>query len=481
MSMTYAQLVQLKQEHGAWRLLGADHAPLILYFLDRAFIRPNVRALSQSRLVELLEEDLGVLRQQHDRFPLSAQHYLDQWANGNSAFLRKYYPPQSDEPEFEPLPAAEKAVEFVRGLEQTPFVGTESRLLTVVQLLRDVVQATETDPTARLAELQRRRDAIDREIARVEQGDFESASPTQVRERYLQAEETARRLLADFRQVEENFRALDRQTRERIATSSLGKGELLDAIFGEQDAIARSDQGQSFRAFWSFLMSPTRQDELEMLVRRVSSLPQIQGLAHSDMLDRIGDRLVEAGEKVQRTSAVLVEQLRKYLDERVWIENKRLMALIQEIERLAVEVRQAPPSQDDFFSLPEIGCDVSLPMSRTLFRPPERPVLETEDLTAGLAEGDPEALFVRRGVDEALLRDRIRRALATRSPCSLGEVLETYPLERGLGELVAYLQLATRAEAEERVLIDRSATQTLSWQTADGLRTATLPLVLFLR
>ena len=73
-------------------------------------------------------------------------------------------------------------------------------------------------------------------------------------------------LLADFREVEQNFRTLDRAVRERIALWEGGKGTLLEEIFGERDVIADSDQGRSFRAFWDFLMSPARQEELTELL-----------------------------------------------------------------------------------------------------------------------------------------------------------------------------------------------------------------------
>jgi hypothetical protein len=63
---------------------------------------------------------------------------------------------------------------------------------------------------------------------------------------------TARELLSDFREVEQNFRNLDRSVRERIALWDGGKGALLETIIGERDAIADSDQGKSFRAFWDF-------------------------------------------------------------------------------------------------------------------------------------------------------------------------------------------------------------------------------------
>ena len=57
--------------------------------------------------------------------------------------------------------------------------------------------------------------------------------------------------------------------RERIATWEGGKGVLLEEIFGDRDAIVGSDQGKSFRAFWDFLMSPARQEELTGLFSKV--------------------------------------------------------------------------------------------------------------------------------------------------------------------------------------------------------------------
>lgn len=171
--------------------------------------------------------------------------------------MRKYYPPDSDEPHYDLTPATEKAIEWLASLRQRQFVATESRLLTVFELLRQIVEGTEPDRGARLAELERRKAQIEGEIRRVAGGDVVLIE-TQVKGRFLQMAATARALLTDFREVEQNFRGLDRGVREQIALWDGAKGELLERIFGERDAISDSDQGRSFRAFWDFLMSPSR-------------------------------------------------------------------------------------------------------------------------------------------------------------------------------------------------------------------------------
>lgn len=75
------------------------------------------------------------------------------------------------------------------------------------------------------------------------------------------------------------------------------------------------------------------------------------------------------------------------------------------------------------------------------------------------------------------------RALAEAPQISLASLVRRYPLEQGLSELVAYLQLGSeRFES----LIDEKTTDQVSWEilTEDGsllTRHATLQRVIFVR
>jgi len=245
--MDHDTLDRLRQVHPAWRVLVADHAPLVLSFLTLAFIQPNRRAIPAPEIAAHLDAYLDHLRETYpERYPRSARDYLEDWAAPNRAYLRKYYPKSGPDAEFDLTPATEKAIEWLQTLAPQQFIGTESRLLTLFQLLRDLAAGAQDDPSARIRDLTRRRDDIAREIERVREGRAGPLDATQVKERYAQVADTARRLLADFRQVEENFRVLDSQTRERIATSTQPKGALLEEIFGETDHIHRSDQGKTY-------------------------------------------------------------------------------------------------------------------------------------------------------------------------------------------------------------------------------------------
>src|SRR3569832_3017013 len=88
---------------------------------------------------------------------------------------------------------------------------------------------------------------------------------------------------------------------------------------GERDAIADSDQGKSFRAFWDFLLSSRRQEELTELLDRVLTLPAVTALKPDARTRRVHYDWMEAGEHAQRTVAQLSQQLRRFLDDQAWL------------------------------------------------------------------------------------------------------------------------------------------------------------------
>jgi len=477
--MEYRDLVALRQKHPAWRLLVADHAPLIVSFLFDTFIRSNIRTMAEPEIASRLDDYLYSLRLElnDNAFPRPAIHYLDTWASDEHAWLRKYYPADSDEPHFDLTPASERVIDWLASLEQRRFVGTESRLMTVFQLLRQLAEGTETDPWARITDLERRKADIEAEIRRTREGHVYLLDATRVKERYLQIVATARELLSDFREVEQNFRNLDRAVRERIATWEGGKATLLDEIFGERDTIADSDQGKSFRAFWDFLMSPARQDELTSLLAKVFELPPVQELEPDRRMLRVHYDWLQAGEMAQRTVARLSEQLRRYLDDKAWLDNRRILQLVREIEHSALAVRDAPPA-GTLIALDESSPDIDLTMDRPLFSPPLKPEISETPLN-GLADVPTDALFEQVHVDKELLARRIRQSLQSRPQISLVELVDEYPIEQGLAEIIAYFSIAADDHAS---IIDDSLHHTLTWLDDSGLpRQATLPGVIFCR
>jgi hypothetical protein len=476
--MHYEEIASLRTHSPGWRLLRADNAPLVLSFLGRVFVEENVRDISASQLVARLDDELFALNERlgEGTYPKSAKAYLDDWAAPEAGWLRKYYPIGSDEPHFDATPAVERAVGWVAALRDRSFVGTESRLNTVFELLRQLVFGTETDVPARLAELHRRRDEIDREIAAVEGGHVVVLDPAARRDRYQQFADIARGLLSDFREVEANFRHLDRDLRERITTWDRAKGELLDEVVGGRSHIADSDQGRTFQAFYDLLLSPNRQRELTELLQKVHELdvavhadPRLR-YVHHDWLD--------AGERAQATVRQLSEQLRRFLDDQVWLENRRVMDLLRSIESRSLALRDA--ARTDFVTeIDAITPTIRLPMERPLYTRPRSARVDSTGVERGMFESESSALFDQTHVDPAPLIRSVRKALQRLPQIGLPEVLAETPITQGLSELVAYLSLD-----DERftTVFDESARDTVGWTDDSGAaKTATLPRVIYAR
>lgn len=477
-SLEYDALVALRREHPAWKLLAADHAPLVVSSLYRHFVQPNVRVLPRSELISRLDDELFRLNEERGEpaFPQSAAYYLDDWAADGKGWLRKFYPAGTDEPHYDLTPATEKVIDWIAQLGERHFVGTESRLLTVFELLRQMAEGTQVDADARIVELEKRRDRIDDEIRRIRAGHLSLMDPTQVRDRFLQMAGTARGLLSDFRDVEQNFRDLDRMVREQITTWDEGRGALLDVIFGDRDAIEESDQGRSFRAFWDFLMSPDRQQELSSLLATVLALEPVRSLDPDPRLARIHYDWLEAGEVAQRTVARLSEQLRRFLDDQAVRENRRILQILRGVEQHALAIRAGFPDGPDM-EIDEARPAITLDMDRLLFSPPFNQRLEPVDVTAANEIIPADDLFDQRYVDTARLQQNLRRAFRGQTQITLAEVTVAFPLEEGLAELVAYLNLAS---SDERAAIDDSRQQTIRWTDEAGReRQATIPLVVF--
>ena len=478
--MDFTTLERLRQSHPAWRLLKADNAVLIASFLYRTFVKPNVRSLPEAELDLKLDDYLFHLRRElgEDRFPREASAYLEDWASDKHGWLRKYYPDGTDEPAFDITPATEQALDWLASLNRRPFVGTESRLVMLIELLRQLADGTDANPKTRIAELERRRTEIDAEIARIEGGALTLIDATGVRERFIQIADNARALLSDFRVVESNFRDLDRQAREKIAKWEGGKGALLDEILGDRDVIADSDQGKSFRAFWDFLMSPERQEELSELIARVFELDPVKELAPDRRFLRIHYDWLSAGEVTQRTVARLSAELRRFLDDKAWLENRRIMEILREIEGRALELRDHAP-EGVIMVLDEMAPDVRLIMDRPLFAPPARPAIEAAIELSSAEDIAADALFDSVHVDREALANQVRRLLQRRGQVSLAEVAAAHPLQHGLAELIAYLGLAAEDPA---AVIDEGRREIVTWEDDEGRRRrASMPLVIFAR
>lgn len=431
------------------KLLRTPHAPLILSFLQREFKQTGRVTIPHSELTEALDEYLDILRTDApDRYSGATATYLRQWCDEEHRFLRRYHETGSDDPVYELTADTERALGWVQDLHRSEFVGTESRFLRIFDLLREIVEMSTVNAADRLAQLEAQKAAIQAQIDAIQAtGQVQRSTSTQLKERFFDANDLARRLIADFREVEENFRSIARDVQKQQLQAGVSKGQIVGYVLDADIALKESDQGRSFYAFWQFLISHSKQEELRELLEKVYALPELPAAREDQQIMRqLKRRLLDAGAKIVDSNRRLAEQLRKLLDEQRLAEARRVQELIAEIKQAAIRLEQAFPEGAEFTEIDGLP-DINLPMERQFWRPTVKTTFNGTEVALGAADLDEAnwaALFNQRYVDESRLRRNIDILLDQRPQVTLTEVIHVFPVQQGLAEVVTYLAIATK-------------------------------------
>lgn len=481
--LSFDFLEQFKEQSLALKLLRSTHFSLVASFLHRVFVIPNRRSVPYQELVSLLEQHLFDIAESYgeEKYPKNARSYIDDWINDKNGYLRKYLTQDSDEPECDLLPEAEKVLRWIEELQGRQFVGTESRLKLLLDMIGELVEGASEDPQQKLQQLKARRAEIEQSIMAVELGQDQGFSSTQIRERFYLLSDISRQLLGDFRQVEANFRQLDKASRKTISTGGSLKGDVLDKIFAHQDVIDDSDEGKSFSAFFELLMTPKMRNGMRENLRLLLEHEQGREIVQNDrLLINLYSWLLDAGKKVNATRQQITDQLRRYVQEQSQ-DNRRVLEIIREFE-IEAHRFQEQERVCDFISLSVMQAEIDPLFSRQLWQPKRDEQLDSQMIIAG---GDPDVDFSQLLTlshinEQQLHRNILQLLMANHGQVTLAEVIAHYPLRSGLDELLTYVKLAS-----EQVItanIDRQRKQRVSWQPEPGLvRTVSVPEITFVR
>lgn len=480
--MTYEEISQLLKNHTSVRLIKADNAPLIISFLFHAFKEEPAEqeggGALEKDLIDRLSDVLYIQNHSRQIYPKTPAEYLTDWAN--AGFLRKY-PGKTDEFVYELTPATEQVFKWIDSLEKREFIGTESRLKYLFMRMQELIGKTQMNATERLARLESQKQLLEQEIQKLKAGELEILDDRQIKEEYFLIEDTAQSLLADFKEVEQNFRDLDRNFRKQIISTNQSKGEVLSDLFEQQDFLMQTDQGKSFTAFWEFLLSQSKQNEFENLVQRMLDIPVIQQIRNENFhMELLRNHLIEAGDRTNRTTSSLWSQLRKYLEHKSFFENRRIHEQINEGLKIIFEHPEI-----DFAKLPALEVEdtisIDLIIDRPLYSPVEQVKFKKQPVAEGKATGGNDLLYKQFEIDIPKMKEQIKRMLKTHEQVSLSELIREYPIEKGVAEVVAYLDIAAKNEKRSRIsAVEEEEILIYNSQTRQTFK-ITIPQIIFKR
>lgn len=467
------------REEPQWKLLAADRAPVVLALLGQHLLE-NSPVMTASVFYERLERDLESLRAQGEHLPQTAQGYAADWLA--AGWLTRRFPEGKSEEVFELSTAAAGAIRMVESLVTRRAAATESRLATVIQQLTRLVEETDTNPETRLAALQTERDRIDREIEAVRAGRIETLSEERALERIRDIIALAGELAGDFRRVRDEFDGLNRDLRQRLIDTDGGRFEALEALFDGVDLIAESEAGRTFYAFWDLLMDPEQSEALDDSLTRLGERDFAARLTNAErrFLRRLAATLLDQGGGVHDVLQRFARNLRQFVQSREYREQRRIVRLLRDAQRAALAIK------DETRISGALGLDLTLSSSAirsvsqwTLFDPEQHAVQAgmNDGDAAGIGLDEVGGLVEQSEIDFRTLADNIRAALHECDQASIGEIMNRFPAEQGLGSVVGYLALGVRHGHPAN-----GSTETVRWIGQDAhSRAARIPVIFFLR
>lgn len=442
-------------------LLRGDNAGFIIGFFQSIFGDTQRFQIGYSELVNLLTQ----YNESHDK-PLTRRpnDYIDTWADEKHRFLRKYYIDGNDEPQTELSHEISSMIAWLCHQQTQDFVGTQSRVSSLFQMIDKLASHSDTDPKARISKLKQDREAIDEEINQIKKtGTVLGWDDLRKREYLSHIMEDSRRLLADFALIEDIFKDHARQLKEKMINMELSKGELLAQVLDMHDALEESDQGKSFRAFWDFLISPTKQNNLVQwlgkILQDLSDKPYLKGMQHREYVARLKGLkadLLQRGRKVLASQNRLTREIRTLLIQNANQDAKAIQTAIADIKAWCIADRErlALLAAETLIEI-EHKPQVYLPLERPLWSKPQGTRLDLGEVQDAL---DKEDCPINIKQSQALacwqLEERIATLLNEHVSLTLPELIEKHPIEYTLEELTGYLSIGIK---NDQHIIDQSA------------------------
>ncbi|WP_280526070.1 DUF3375 domain-containing protein [Cupriavidus alkaliphilus] len=473
------------REGPMWMLLASQQAPFTLSLLQSIFPEISTQ-LGSASLIEKLSTELEVLRTRGEDIDKTPQMLVAEWVQAK--WLARGFPEGASEEVYELAADVVPALRLMMGQLEPRQTATESGLAVVIDSVLRLATETDPDPASRLKALHEESRRIVEEIKHVMAHGVSPLEPARASERGRHIVAMTESIAADFRRVREAFERLNRDLRRQLVEHEGPRGEVLEKVFLGSDAIAESDEGKSFLAFWRLLTDPSQFEGLKGALEALETRAFIRMLSLEERrrLFRVTETLLAEGGMVQEVMTTLGRGLRTFVQSREFQEQRQIQRLIRAAitESLALKDQLVNGRTLDYtltLSTSSLRSVAQLVLDDPQERPGETSVDDAEAPEIDLVA--MREMIDNADIDMPLLKANIRTALGQRAQVSVGDLARMFEVTQGLASIVGYMSLAQRfgvvLENRER---DFHPREFVSWAGQDGVeRQARIAQLLFTR
>jgi len=435
-------------ESPALRLMRGRLGSFVVGFFFKTFKKWGVVEASEEELAATLAEHIEQVRELEDfdapkRLP---QDYLDEWCDEDHRYMTKTYAEDKEEYIFRLTRHSEKALSWLQDLlsmQQRGYATTESRFNRIILEMESLSQGVNADPEARIRDLARKRDEIDEEIQKIrDTGEAPIFGEDVIRDQVYDLSDLVEHFLSDFRAIEEFFKDHARQISKLYAQGDASKGDIVEHVLDSDDELRSCDQGKSYFGFRAMMTNPALARQFRNLAEQTSDIARRRGLDPNKTFLSLSDRLFGEANSAHGAYGRISRKLRQVVGDHAGGGGKQIRKTLSNIRKKAFLLRDQPPEDWDFeidirpqfFGLME--SDFWEPKAVEPFAPISMASSEDSEWINEILNSVGEPLDLNK------YRERVNEALETEEKVSLTEMVQRFPLERGVVDVVCYRVVA---------------------------------------
>ena len=341
---------------------------------------------------------------------------------------------------------SEKALSWLQDLlsmQQRGYATTESRFNRILLEMESLSQGVNADPESRIKDLSRKRDEIDEEIQRIrETGEAPIFGEDVIRDQVYDLSDLVEHFLSDFRAIEEFFKDHAREISKLYAQGEASKGDIVEHVLDSDDELRSCDQGKSYFGFRSMMTNPSLARQFRNLAEQTSDIARRRGLDPNKTFLSLSDRLFGEANSAHGAYGRISRKLRQVVGDHAGGGGKHVRETLSGIRKKAFLLRHQPPEEWEFEI--DIKPQLFALMESDFWEP--KAVEPFAPISVAKSEGDEWMNEILHSVGEPLdlkkFRQRVDEVLEEKEKISLSEMVERFPLERGVVDVVCYRVVA---------------------------------------
>lgn len=457
------------------RLLSSSNSNFVLSFLYYEFKQNERDKIAKRDLFYDLRYFISELPDKNSGYQ-DAKFYIKEWQTNEKPFLKTLYFDQ-DENDWiiQPTIHTKHVFQWIESLQKENVISSEVGFLSILDTIKNLVFGTIENPDEKLETLKNKREKIDEQIKKLENiklkdEKVELPGTYLIQDTYRKIVSDAEKLIFDFEMVAEKYDNLKEEIKDKFNIEKLGRGLILGSFLTEEEKLHENKTVKSYTEFRKYLR-PEHKDELDLLIQKIHNLEDIQPI-EDKFLKNLTNNLWQASLKIGDIDDEIFAWLKNVFDKNYQEKIKRTYGLIQEIKKSVIENKQSFPDKKMLIKIngkPEI-------YSHKEYTEPKKTIKFAKKIikkhTNRIPENEKEKFANSFYFNIDKLKQNISKLLKTKQQISLKEIIEVYPITKGLTEIIAYTMLASEGENE----INRNEKQTI---TCENELTISVPLIIF--